>query len=1448
MTIQVIESEYLEKFEDLKKELEKNNVLLLGAPTVGKTENIIQLLRDDHNVLFICEFGSTIEKVHKPHLGERLLLPGNIKQRLEKEKDLFSKYSFIIIDDFYKVFLECKKENNIEQILKILNRKKGVCIVSTPYRLEWLIEILKEEHLTWLEDFIKKSTCKLLAIEDEAKNILKKFVADEEIVNKILVNCKWIYHFKELLREKLKDYSYGPYKYRPYETYTPYAFIQFRNPDDKYGFIDETILKVFEHSNFTAIHNYLHHIYEGLAEDIKPLLSLGAVMSGVAIPLVIIYAIYQMQKGKSPTYDNYQKSFGNLQYLTYPELEKIEKEAGLPPLTLITNKNISSLNQNEWQKIEDLISHHTEIVELVEKHDKWEGYVERLEQLDKMNGDIKEFIKISDIINKSILNSVEEDLEKEYDPQVELKIQGILPKEVTLQTIGRDELTEDIITQIKNGRRLIILKGAGGSGKTTLAINIAKKLKEEDYFVGVPIPEYSFPISFLEYRLKAASCNSKGIVLFSEYKIAPTRIDEILISTLKLLYSGMYNCLVIVCRDELYRSLENSVQTGAFGGKSTAIELIFEERKPPIQVPPLKIEKIIDQIWKDPKILKQMDKIDEISGGFPLYAILAAHWIVNGNSIVGISKNNFLKKYVNQNVLPFIDEQDAYWYIACVGEIEESHLKSILGLELKPATWENLKNYLLNHLKGNIYKLSPDVFSEVIFTEKCLPNIKNFTNVFIKYPQYLPRVAINISSAYNAAVDVKYEENFSNTIINQARSFTEDIKVINDLEYAACLVALIYGNIPIKPENLIFKKLIEGVKAEWESLSDDDKIEFIPRDIIENLLILLAANLTVIDEKPAILEAISELGSLAVKELERYDENFNPELFIESLYSRIISRISYSKNPIEAEEWINEIEKQFFEITKKFKDFENILNLYSMIVFHISLRMNPIEAEEWVNEIEKRFKGTAEEFEEIQFALPSFYAMIITKISEITTPIKVESWINEIEKRAKDVINKSEYSDNFLTYFYSLIIGGRLTNVEAEVWFVEIEKRFKETAKKFENPNISLWNFYSGALLSIYETNTDLNKMEKLINEIDKKAKDTIKESGDYENTLLDFYSKIFVVIYNKKECNVGGFLNEVENKVKDIIKVSKNPEKSFIHFYTNIFIGFYADKNLEGGKFFLEVEKRAKHTSNEFKFPRSLIVKFYSSNITLLIVSRNFDETKALIFFIEKRAKNTINEFKDRPESIIVHFYSSIITDISAIKNVNEMKKSFNLIEKRAKHTISKFNESSLFFVDFYSEIVFNTANAFKKPPTEIMLLFLEVEKRVMSAVRKNRDSEKLIVYFYSSIFSFINEEKNLELLNEVEKRAKNTIKKFKNSEYFLVSFYCLIAGNVVTMDSGFEKMAASLKNIKKRVQAAAKEFNYPEIFDEFCAKMAYMQLQKVTESISEISEESIDVNGSKK
>lgn len=1436
----MIESVYLEKFEDLKKELEKNNVLLLGAPTVGKTENIIQLLRDNHNVLFICEFGSTIEKVHKIHLGERLLLPRNIKQRLEKEKDLFSKYSFIIIDDFYKVFLECKQENNIEQILKILNRTKGVCIVSTPYRLEWLIEILKEEHLTWLEDFIKKSTCKLLAIEDEAKSILKKFIAEEEIVNKILVKCKWRYHFKELLREKLKEHSYGPYKYRPYETYTPYAFIQFRNQDDKYGFIDETILKVFEHSNFTAIHNYIHHIYEGLAEDIKPLISLGAVMSGVAIPLVLIYAIYQMQKGKNPTYDNFQKSFGNLQYLTYPELEKIEKKSGLPPLTLITNKNISSLNQNEWQKIEDLISHHSEIVEHIEKHNKWEGYVERLEQLEKMDGDIKEFIKISDIINKSILNSVEEDLEKEYDPQVELKIQGILPKEVTLQTIGRDELTEDIITLIKNGKRLIILKGAGGSGKTTLAINIAKKLKEEDYFVGVPIPEYSFPISFLEYRLKAASCNSKGIVLFSEYKIAPTRIDEILISTLKLLYSGIYNCLVIVCRDELYRSLENSVQTGAFGGKSTAIELIFEERKPPIQVPPLKIGEIVEQIWKDPIILKQMDKIDEISGGFPLYAILAAHWIVNGNSIIGISKNNFLKKYVNQNVLPFIDEQDAYWYIACVGEIEESHLKSILGLELKPATWENLKNYLQNYLKGNIYKLSPDVFSEVIFTEKCIPNIKIFTNIFIKYPQYLPRVAINISSAYNAAIDVKYEENFSNIIINQARSFTEDIKVINDTEYAACLVALIYGNIPIKPENLIFKKIIEGVKAEWESLSDDDKInfKFVPENIIENLLILLAANLTVIDEKPEILEAISELGSTAVKELKRYDEDFNPELFIESLYSRIISRISYSQNPIEAEEWINEIEKQFLEITKKFKGFENIVNLYSMIVFQISSRMNPIEAEEWVNEIEKRFSGKAEEFEENQFATISFYAMIITKISESSTPIKEEPWINEIEKRAKDVINNFEYSDIFLTYFYSMIIGGRLTNVEAEVWFVEIEERFKETAKKFENPKISLWNFYSGALLSIYETNTELKKMENLINEIDKKAKDTIKESGDYENTLLDFYSKIFVNIYNKKECDVGGFLNEVENKVKDIIKISKNPENSFNYFYKSISSRFYADKSFDGGKFFLEVEKRAKNALKEFKYPRSLIVNFYSSNITLLI-SRNFDKTKALIFFIEKRAKNTINEFNDRPESIIVHFYSLIITNISAIKNVDEMKKSFNLIEKRAKQTISKFNESSLFFMDFYSEIVFNTANSVKKTPTEIMLLFLEVEKRVMSAVRKNIDSEKLIVYFYSSVISFINEEKNLELLNEVEKRAQNTIKKFKNSEYFLVSFYCLIAGNVVTMDSGFEKMEASLRNIKKRVQAAANEFNSPEIFDEFYAKMVYMQLQKVTESISEKSEE---------
>ena len=254
MNIKVNEPVYLEKFEDLKKDIKENNVILLGAPTVGKTENLIKLFNDNRDVLFICELGSKIEKAHRQHLRERLLLPSNLKQRLEKEKDLLSKYSIIIIDDFYKVFQECKRENSNESILKILNRKKGVCIVSTPYRLEWLIKRLNEENLKWLENFTKKSKCKLLAIQDEqlAKNILKEFITKEEIVNKIVVNCKWGYDFEDdLLREKFRENSYGPYKYRPYETYTPYAFIQFINPDDKYGFIDETILKVLEHSSFT---------------------------------------------------------------------------------------------------------------------------------------------------------------------------------------------------------------------------------------------------------------------------------------------------------------------------------------------------------------------------------------------------------------------------------------------------------------------------------------------------------------------------------------------------------------------------------------------------------------------------------------------------------------------------------------------------------------------------------------------------------------------------------------------------------------------------------------------------------------------------------------------------------------------------------------------------------------------------------------------------------------------------------------------------------------------------------------------------------------------------------------------------------------------------------------------------------------------------------------------
>ena len=541
--------------------------------------------------------------------------------------------------------------------MEIINKNKGVCVVSTPYRWEWM-EKNEKQYISKLKKFTRNSTCKLFRIgKKESENKLKEILGEEN-ANKYLEKCCWKYEFEEHFLKETLDIvievePLPQNRIEPYKTYIPYVFLEFKDPLDKIS-LDEILWVGFEHSYLDAFNNLLHYT-EDVAKDLKHLfVSMGLGIVTIAIPLMLIFAAYQMHKSKSSKYDDVKKSFGNLQYLTYPQIEKLEREMRIPPLTLAVNKQIFGLKINEWEKIEDLMSHHSELVKLTEKLGKWEECIVLLEQLEKININLKDTVRIGDIINENILKSIEHDLVKVYDPLNDLKNWNppIIPEDFTIKIVGRDELADSIIAKIKNGKRLIIVKGPGGIGKTTLAIYLAEKLKKEHYFIGVPIPEY---FSFLEYRLMGAAYGSNGIVLFSEYKIAPTKIDEILIRALKLLDVGAYNSLVIVCRDEVYQSLEEQIytQTGSFGGESTAIRKIFYERED-IQVPPLNVEDIVGQLWKDETIMQNMDAIKKISERNPLYAILVADWVISGNSLTGVTKHSFLTKYVTEKILPNI--------------------------------------------------------------------------------------------------------------------------------------------------------------------------------------------------------------------------------------------------------------------------------------------------------------------------------------------------------------------------------------------------------------------------------------------------------------------------------------------------------------------------------------------------------------------------------------------------------------------------------------------------------------------------------------------------------------------------------------------------------------------------------------------------------------------------
>lgn len=947
---------YIESLGELAEELNQGNVLLVGAPSMGKTYELLEVFKQDKAALFICD--QQIQSSNKEGVSTRILSAGELGNDIA----LLDKYGKIIIDDFYKVSVSLKEES----LKMILSRKQGVCLTTTLYRGEKALQKFGLTNFKPIFYKVDKTKAKEKITEYLCQNIVKE--AKDKAIDKIVKHSEWSYPLdNNLWKVAGKEYS----------TYIPYwfvdAFLEFGESGLK--LLTEEFLREISVSGIDAsLHGIAHKISESdLGEiakefyhEVIPTLTgaLPVLLYGTSSGFLVgAFAILRKIIGKRQEKVEEFKPFVSLLQMRPQDIETLEKKLDCPPLTLFTIRelmkpgNLHKLHEAAEatkelkEKLEIFEKQHAEgLQKLDELETKWKENENKLQQAEEITQCFKG-------INKTISDSIKEDIYPSFDTLGPLKKQGIIPKNAKIKIIERDEIAAGIIKAIDGGKKLILIKGKGGVGKSSLMTFLAEKIRERGFFVGVPV----IGNPFLELKVEQEKHRTGGCILLTEYGMKQTGNiitgleDPDLQFMIKFLVEEKCTAVIMECRSEYTLAFKTALEIRGLDIPCYEIELHGVE----------KMEDVVKQVFNTSKVTEQLEEIKRVSRENstynPLVAILAASWINKGGNLSGLSSDRFLEKFVDD--LFFKDKtqevQRIFTLLSLCNGIEREDLKECKGLWAPTGDFGTrwgkietvMKSYLLHEEDIFYYAIKPDLISEVIFKNKALGDFFcDYLDMIVELkfsPTYCTELADNLSKAYQANIDC----------INEAHILLEKVK--DPSLYYDCLGELLYSMIPIDPVKIRIENLVDNYGGE-------EKKEDMIYPVTLRLARLFKINLAAGKEPIEALKAIDSLVCQAAKLLSERVTKFNQERFISNFYLCIVSRQSLyvrvrnQDGTFRRNDYENPLLKTHFEIFQKYvKSIEKINpNLFKIVVYKIycGLPSEPL-VERWKEEFREVLEG-----------------------------------------------------------------------------------------------------------------------------------------------------------------------------------------------------------------------------------------------------------------------------------------------------------------------------------------------------------------------------------------------------------------------------------------------------------------------------------------------------------
>jgi len=551
----------------LENLLGRKNVVFLGAPRIGKTSLICEIIKKKNGLIITSniEYNKIENMMLKMGISE-------IKKKLKKIDEIedIPNEKLIFIDDFYRVFLDYQDKPKLLEKLNLLisSGEEGICISTTPYRLEWL---------KWLRDKQEVDIC----FPRNAKEKLYKI--EEDIAKKIFgnMNKKIKEKINNISQDAKKYIKKSKYTYMPlnrkfkYTTYVPFfavgtiGEITYHALGNKESFLKSLITEAPDTTLDMISHSFKMFFSTGA---MPAALAAG---SSAAIGIGGACMLYDLVKGDRARVNDMAKQVKSLENVSPTDIEMIEAKEGLQPLTLSGMKIIL---QPEWQaKIEKEIG---QVGGIKEKLKELERQIEQkydygIKQVDERF--FKQMCEITKSIKK-IEEMAEEtrELVRYWEDITDITPNSFLektkpgPQIIPPEDIVTDEYLDKLVDKcIKTAEeKAVVITGFAGSGKSILLYLIWKKLKEKGYGIGL-INEGK---SITDIHLK------KNFFLLYDDLQERSNIEII------LSFTGAIKKVILTCRTEEYEDIKNFIKCHLRPEYLRAIEEIKIESKEKVEI------------------------------------------------------------------------------------------------------------------------------------------------------------------------------------------------------------------------------------------------------------------------------------------------------------------------------------------------------------------------------------------------------------------------------------------------------------------------------------------------------------------------------------------------------------------------------------------------------------------------------------------------------------------------------------------------------------------------------------------------------------------------------------------------------------------------------------------------------------------------------------------------